>query len=85
MESTEYQLVSTDVNWEKINKVTRLFFAEKFPHNIMFQIKKKLHGQNRVKVTSKNKLLIRATHRLTLFINCFISLDCQDKIEKLAF
>ena len=56
MESTEYQpVVSTDVNWEEINKVTRLFFAEKFPHNIMFQIKKKLHGQNRVKVTSKNK------------------------------
>ena len=57
MESTEYQLVSTDVNWVEINKVTRLFFAEKFPHNIMFQIKKKLHGQNKVKVASKIKRL----------------------------
>ena len=56
MESTEYQLVSTDVNWEEINKVTRLFFAEKFPHNIMFQIKKKLYGQNKVKVAKNNKL-----------------------------
>ena len=50
MESTEYQLVSTDVNWVEINKVTRLFFAEKFPHTIMFQIKKELHAQNKVKV-----------------------------------
>ena len=58
MESTEYQLVSTDVNWVEINKVTRLFFAEKFPHNIMFQIKKKLHGQNKVKVALKNHTLI---------------------------
>ena len=42
MESTEYQLVSTDVNWVEINKVTRLFFAEKFPCYIMFQIKKEI-------------------------------------------
>ena len=62
METTEYQLVSTDVNWVEINKVTRLFFAEKFPRYIMFQIKKKLYGQNRVKVVSKNNILIRATH-----------------------
>ena len=65
MESTEYQLVSPDVNWEEINKVTRLFFAEKFPHNIMFQIKKKLHGQNKVKVASKNNTLFRVTIHLT--------------------